>query len=298
MKTNTFILIFIAVMLLTSTLHAQAGEYGFQFLKIPVSPELAATANTGDMHYNSPLGIFHHPAALNWTRGSSIAASQTNWLVGTNMYNLAWRNIMLNQSIGLGFVYMDNGKFDRRTENGDPIGAYYPMDLKVTGNYAFKLMPNMLLGANLNLIYEKIDNSSALGFAADLGYAFLTPITNTAFDFAIKNIGFSSKMDKETIDLPFSVEAGLTTGFDLNVFGIYPSAKLVYLRDHANLLPSIGVQMSVHEIFFIRCGYKFNYNEEDFSAGFGVNYMNFKVDYAFLNNNLENTHLFGLGWLF
>ena len=295
------------VSLLDSNVDKDAGKYGFQFLKIPSSPELAAMANTGEMQHNSPLTIFHHPAAFRWERGSFIALSQTNWFVGSNMYNLAWRNVKLRQSFGLGLVYMDHGSFDRRTENGTEIGSYYPMDLKATGNYAFKLTPNIHLGANVNLIYEKIDTSSALAFSTDIGYVFLTPLRNTTFDLAVKNIGVSTKMDIEKIDMPLTMEAGLSTGFDIDDFlctyhsthvSIYPALKLTYMRDHDNLMPAVGMQVKFYDMFFLRMGYKFNYNEEDLSAGFGVHIKNIRVDYSFMNNAIENIHMFGVGWAF
>ncbi|MCL2063942.1 MAG: PorV/PorQ family protein [Candidatus Cloacimonetes bacterium] len=296
----TIMLIFILVAgLLNAKVDSNAGEYGFQFLKIPVSPELAGMGNAGDMLNNSPLAIFHSPVAFNWQRGAFVAASQTNWFVGTNMYNLAYRNVGLTRSFGFGVVYMDHGTFDRREENGTLIGNYYPMDMRVTGNYAFRLTPNINIGANANILYEKIDTSSSLAFTADLGYVFYTPIANTTFDFSVKNIGGSTKMDEENIDIPIIVDGGISTGFIPNeIVGFYPSLKVSYMRDHDNLLPALGLQMKLYDMLFIRAGYKFNYNEENLSAGFGLHYRNVKFDYSFMNNEIEGLHLFGLGWEF
>ena len=286
------------VSMLNAAPDKNAGEYGLVFLKIPVSPEQAAMGNTGDMNHSSPLTLLHHPVSFNWERGASVAASQTSWLVDTNMYNLAWRNVMFNQAFGLGLVYLDYGKIDKRTEDTTQIGTYYPMDLKATANYVRKLNPVLHAGASVNLIYEKIDSSSALAFSTDLGIAYLTPLRNTSVDFAIKNLGSSTKMDKEKIDLPKQAELGMTTGFDLSeVMSIYPALKLTYMDDHEDILPSVGVNIKVYEMLFLRAGYKFNYNEEDLSAGFGIHYKNFAIDYSFMNN-LSNIHMFGIGWSF
>ena len=83
------ILVFIASVL--GAVDKRAGEFGMQFLKIPVSPELSGMGGTGEMLHSSPLNMFHHPAAFDWQRGASVAASQNSWLFDTNLYTLAWR---------------------------------------------------------------------------------------------------------------------------------------------------------------------------------------------------------------
>jgi len=302
MKRKLFLVFFVIIVasnVLNAKVHSNAGKSGFQFLKLPVSPGLAAMANTGEMFHSSPLTIFHHPAAFKWQRGTTIAFSQTQWLVDTHMYNIAYRNVTLARSFGIGVVYMDHGKFDKRVENGDLVGNYYPMDLRATANYAFRLTPNIHLGANLNLLYEKIDTFSALGFSTDIGYVYLTPIRNTAFDFAVKNIGSSSKMDSEKIELPFIAEAGFSTGFDPNeFFAVYPSFKIAYMNDYDNLIPAIGVKTEIYDMLFLRAGYKVNYNEEDFSAGFGIHLNKINIDYSYLNSDISSIHMFGVEWEF
>jgi hypothetical protein len=275
-----------------------AGKYGFQFLKIPSSPAIAAMGNTGEILHNSPLNIMHHPAAFDWQRGKSVTFSQTSWLVDTNIYNIAYRNIMFDKGFGLGIKYVDHGSFERRTDNGTLIGEYFPLDIKFTANYTQKLTPDIHAGINLSLLYEKIDTSSALGFTTDLGLVYLTPIRNTSVDIALQNIGTSTKMDLEKIELPFICEFGTTTGIDVNNdISAFFAGKLVYMSDHDNLLPAIGLNLKLYDMFFVRAGYKFNYNDEDFSAGFGINYRNFTIDYSFvhINNDLNSVHLFGLG---
>ena len=291
-------LLLVANSLLLADIDKNAGKYGFQFLKIPVSPELSAMANTGEILHSSPLNIKHHPAAFAWNRGASVAFSQTSWLVDTHLYNLAWRNIAFNKAFGLALTYMDHGKFDKRTENGTLIGHYYPLDINVAANYAMKVSPDMHAGINVHLIYEKIDSSSALAFSSDLGFVYLTPFRNTSIDAVVKNIGKSTKMDEERIDLPVIAELGFTTGLDVNeLIKLFPSGKLVYMKDHDDILPAVGVSAEIFEMLFIRAGYKFNYNEEDFSAGFGIHYKNIKIDYSFMNN-LDSIHSFGIGWNF
>ena len=298
------LLVFIGLVFIVSVLSAgtgtdkRAGEFGLQFLKIPVSPELSGMGGTGDMLHSSPLNIFHHPAAFDWQRGASVAASQNSWLFETNMYSLAWKNVMFNQAFGLGLKYLDYGQFDKRTETGKLVGSYYPMNLRVTANYARRLTPDIYAGLNVNLLYEKIDTSSALAFTTDLGFAYLTPLRNTSVDFAVKNLGMSGKMDEEKIDIPIIADMGVTTGFDINDFTkLSPAFKLVYMQDHDSLLPAIGANIKLFDLLALRVGYKFNYNEEDLSAGFGVTIRNFNLNYSFMNS-INGVHKFAICYRF
>jgi hypothetical protein len=297
---NRFFVALCMVMCITGLLaiDKDAGMSGFGFLKIPSSPAIAGMGNTGEMLQNSPLNFLHHPAAFEWKRGKSIAFSQNSWLVDTYLYNIAYRNIMFDRSFGLALKYMDHGSLEKRTDNGTLIGHYYPMDLLATVNYAKKLNPDIHVGANLSLIYEKIDTSSALGFATDVGLVYLTPLRYTNVDIALKNMGVSTKMDTQTIKLPFTAEMGVTYGYDISDdISVFPALKLVYMNDHDDILPALGVQIKLIDMLALRAGYKFNYNQEDFSAGFGVKYKNLTIDYSFMNFNsdLENVHLFGVG---
>jgi hypothetical protein len=107
-------------------------------------------------------------------------------------------------------------------------------------------------------------------------------------------------MDSEKIKLPITAEMGLSTAFKYDEFGIYPALKFVYMRDQDDILPAIGVNIKILDMLSLRAGYKFNYNEEDFSAGIGINYRNFSVDYSFMNfnNDLDSVHLLGIGYSF
>jgi hypothetical protein len=202
-----------------------AGEAGWQFLKIPNSPALAGMANTGEMLSTSPLNLLNHPAAFDWSRGKYVAASQTIWFMDTNMYNIAYRNVMFDKSFGLGMRYMDYGRIEQRTYNGAHTGYYYPMDFNFLLNYAQKITPELILGVSGSIIYEKIDDASALGTFVDLGAVYHTPLDNVSFDVAFKHIGSSGKMVNEKIKLPFTTEIGINAPVDFLDYKFSPSMK-------------------------------------------------------------------------
>lgn len=72
------------------------------------------------------------------------------------------------------------------------------------------------------------------------------------------------------------------------------------MRDQDDILPAIDVNFKLFDMLSLRAGYKFNYNEEDFSTGIGIHYRNFTIDYSFMNfiNDLDSVHLLGMGYSF
>jgi len=301
------IIIIIFLTLLFSTLRAidkNAGTKGYLFLKLPVSPQIAGMGTTGEMLHYTPLTLLHHPASFNPIRGNSIAFSNTMWLVDTNMYNIAWRNVKFNHAYGLGFTYFDYGKFDKRLENGTLIGEYYPMDMRFVGNYTRQITPSLNIGGNINFLYQKIDTSSSTAISTDIGASYHLPFQN-AIDIAFKNIGTSSKMDNEKTKMPIVIDFGITSFSGVVVkikedktFIMPITYKLIYMEDHDHLINQIGCQIPIYDTLFLRTGYKFNYNEENFSAGFGLYYKTMSIDYAFINNKIDDIHLIGIGWEF
>jgi hypothetical protein len=248
---------------------------------------------------NNPLNMLHHTVALDWQRGKSIFTSHTIWLVDSNLYNLGYRNTSLQSSFGFAFKYMDHGKFDKRTHIGEYIGSYYPMDLKITTNYIYKFTPNFYTGLNVNVIYEKIDSASATGLTTDWGIAWLTPLQNTFYDVNIKNIGITSKMETEKVKLPFIMDHCITTGFEFSdQIKISPSFRISYMEDHNDLLPAFGVNAKVNDFIMLRSGYKFNYNEESLSFGFGLSHKSAVIDYSYVLNDIDSVHSIGIGWCF
>lgn len=294
-KKLSLLLVTVMAFSFAHAINKNAGKYGFQFMKIPASVELAGMANTGEITVSSPLTMFHNPVSYQRDIGSNVSFSHTNWLIDTNMYNAGWRKTNFNNSFGLGIKYVDHGEFENRTDNGTLIGHYYPMDLNIVGNYTLKLNPNFYTGLNLNLVYEKIHTSSVLAFSSDLGFLYLTPIRNTSFDLVFKNmLTHSGKMDLEKVNFPLISEFGFTTGFDLNDYlSVYPSIKLSYLQDSEDIHTSFGLNSKIYQTMSVRLGYKTNYNEENFSAGVGFSIGKTEFSYAFINN-IDNVHLFGI----
>jgi tetratricopeptide (TPR) repeat protein len=65
-----------------------------------------------------------------------------------------------------------------------------------------------------------------------------------------------------------------------------------------SLLANAGLEVGYQQFLFLRGGYRFLHDTDTFAAGFGLNYLGMRFDYAYLANALVAKHLISLGYQF
>jgi len=282
-------------------INSNAGEFGFQFLQIPISPVASALGGTG-IYANSYAGAFiQNPASNLMDERFSLSLQHSMWIVDTNCSQVVYSNSNRNKHFGLLARILDYGQLENRDDTGLLIGNYHPLDANLMANYAIRIMPDHLLGINAGVLYEKLDTASSYGINADLGYIFLTPVTNVILFSSVKNIGFTSKMDNETIKLPLTVEAGMGYIFDELSFADKFSQQLTFNKAiDTGVRISYAAELSLWQILALRLGYKYPYDEENITAGLGINWNNLEIDYGWtsFSDRLNDTHSFGITYNF
>lgn len=280
-------------------INPNAGEYGFQFLQIPANPVSAALAGNGIYQTNFPGAFIHNPAANLSDERFSLSVQHSLWLVDTNYSQLIYSNGNRNHHFGLAARMLDYGKLDTYDDTGLLIGNYHPLDANLTVNYALRIFPDHLLGVNAGLVYEKLDTASSYGIAADLGYMFLTPVTNAVLFATARNIGFTSKMDIESVKLPLTFETGIGYSYPMNNNSVAGQLTLSKAMD-TDVRAAIAAEYNLKDILKLRLGYKANFDEEGPTAGLGIKIRNLDIDYGWTYNStrLNDTHAFGITYNF
>jgi hypothetical protein len=298
MKKIVMIIILLAAL---GVLQAEVdGSRGFQVLRIIIDPVTAGQGGNGVLNSQSGYSFIDNAAAPLLQKGKVISFSQNMWLFDTSMSNIAYRNSKGRTSFGYAMRYLDYGKVENRDDTGIYYGEYHPMDLMITFNLGYRVLASHYLGINLSGIYEQIDDSSSTGISGDLGYVYNTPLKNTKLLGAVKNFGTTSQMDKEKMELPLTVELGLSRDFTYRSSRISCSVKIVKDIDNDEIKGNLGVEANVYSNFFVRSGYKTGSDLESYSGGFGVKIRGFMIDYAFcvISENLDDVHLVGISWHF
>lgn len=279
-----------------------SGEYGFQMLKISSGASSSAQGGVGGYYANDAFSYFQNPSAPLFNLARMISIAQNYWIFDTKINSGSYQNSNGKRSFGFGYRYLDYGKLESRNDQGIETGEFHPMDMVVSVNFGYRITPDHYAGINAHALYEKIDASSSLGAAFDLGYTYLTPIKNLKLNAALKNLGKTSAMDEEVIELPVSGEIGLVHKFDFNSVILFHEFKTIKHIDDDQMKAVYGLKAEINQRLNLKIGYKFNYDSESFTTGFGVKLSKLAVDYAYIifdaDSEIDDVHVIGLTYFF
>jgi len=299
MYKTLIIFLLMSISLTCFSINSNAGKYGFKFLQIPVNPVASALAGTGIYSENYAGAFTHNPAANLLDESFSLSVQHSFWLVDTNISQLIYSNGNRNKHFGLVMKVLDYGKFDIRDDQARLTGNYYPLDVNLMANFGWRILPDHLLGVNAGILYESLDTASSYGINSDFGYIFLPPITNSLIFASVRNIGVTTKMDKEAIKLPLTYETGLGYTYPMENYKVTGQIAINKAIDSDTRI-NLASEMSMRDILKLRLGYKFNYDEEGITAGLGLNVFKTTIDYGWVSfsDRLNDTHSFGITYHF
>jgi hypothetical protein len=294
----------IAILLITlvaslNALNDNAGEYGFQILEITSSPAMSGMGDTGALFSNDALNFTSNPAAGLFNKSKIISVSQNFWIGDTNLISGALSRNKRKYHWGYAFRHLNYGTLDSRDDSGNIIGEFSPVDFIGTVNYAYRLGATHYFGINANILYQKISTASAYGFSSDLAYVWSTPLKDVKLYTSLKNLGTTSNMDKEKIDLPINYELGLSKEFISQYYDLALDVKTHKSQD-TDLAYNFGAQLKTFEILYLRTGYKAKNDSNELSYGIGIDYDSFNINYAYLQmtDGLDDVHKISLSYKF
>lgn len=265
-------------------IHPSSGEYGYKFLNVPASAVSTALASRGVHSPHNSYAWLLQPATIGSSaKDKSISFTHQYWLGESSFNTMAYVNANRKAHTALALRNLNYGKIESRDESGQLIGHYEPVDMAVTANHARRLGTGLYLGANLSVAYEKLDTASALALFTDLGVSYLPMIKDSKLSFAIRNLGYSTKMENQRPSLPLSFELDFSKGLDVKDQWLCLEAAMVKpLDDYIQY--SIAADLELLQMLNLRTGYKLNGDWRGLSAGLGLNISRFMIDYGFARN--------------
>ena len=277
-----------------------SGECGFQTLKISSGADHAAQGGCGAFHTNDAFGFLSNPAAALFNKSKVVTISQNYWIFDTTINCGAFSNSNGKSSFAFAYRYLDYGKLENRDDTGVVIGKFHPMDMIISLNIGHRITPDHYAGINVNALYEKIDTASSFGYTFDLGYTYITPIKNLKFSAALKHLGKTSEMEDEAIDLPLTGELSIIDKFEFAAINLFTELKAIKNIDDDEMKAACGIKTELNNKFNLKLGYKFNYDTENISAGFGINIKKVTVDYAYVpfKYEIDDVHMIEISYKF
>jgi hypothetical protein len=264
----------------------RAGTSSMQFLKIGVGGRATAMGESFVAVANDMTALYWNPAGLMQFKEYGVHFSHTEWLVGLKhefaggIYRLGKNNV-----VGLSFTSLHTEPMEKTTEfQPTGTGEFFRFgDLAFGLTFARRLTEQFSFGITLKYVEETLAELKMHGYMFDLGTYYWTGLSNSRFAVTISNFGPQVKP---------SGSVGLVGGGTLSDFQSFPtptifrigfamdpidnkknklttSIQLNHPNDNAENV-NIGVEYSFKEMFFVRGGYKFNVESENYSGGIGV----------------------------
>jgi hypothetical protein len=280
----------------------KVGQTGLQFLKVGVGARPAAMGEAFAMVGNDANALFYNPAGIaKMPSKFDILASMTNWIAdikynaaglvinGGNLGNFGISIISANYPKVIGTRVAATEKGYVETGDIEPsafsAGLVYARSLTdkftVGGQIRYA---SQSLGSNL-FVDSSVVKNRVSGLTYDFGTIFYPGFKSLRLGMNIVNFSAQFKYEETPFQLPLTFKISFAMDV-LDFWGEHAGNSLVlcfdaiHPRDYTERI-HIGGEYWFKDLIAIRAGYKFNYDEESLSAGFGFKYHGIKLDYAY-----------------
>lgn len=313
----------------------KVGTTAAKFLSIPVGARALGMGGAFVALSDDASGMYWNPSGIVSEHKSEALFAHANWLADIN-FNFAGVTMPISEAgtAGVSFTSLSMSDMERTTEDKpEGTGQFFSAGSFAVGiSYAHRLTDLFSIGATVKYVNEHIWNSSATGFALDIGTLFTTPFPGLKFGAAISNFGTKMQMtgDDLLVQKDISpnngnnpaINANLSTDqFDLPLnlrigFAYQPMSgddheltlcvDAQHPNDNSESISVGGEFVGFQRILALRAGYKSigqKDTEEQYTFGGGLRYevsgVTAKIDYAFERfGRLDNVHKFSIGILF
>lgn len=313
---------------------SKVGTTAAQFLKIGAGARAIGMGGAYSAVSNDIYSIYYNPAGVVNTKGfGQVAFNHAEWIASIN-YDFAALSMNL-QDFGTIFFSLTSLSVPedkvRTFDFPDGDGRVWDaQSVAIGAGFAKKLTDNFSIGFHAKYIREAIWNSSASGFALDVGTYYVTPFNDLVIGASISNFG--SKMQLDGRDIQFNTDPNNdpTTGPN-NVLAKYETDKFdipltfriglamdvvkeryfrttiavdaTHPNDNTEYV-NTGLELAYDELVFLRVGYKSIFlrdSEQGLTFGGGLKYsFNDQID-LFVNygwadyGRLKDVQFFDVG---
>jgi hypothetical protein len=282
-----------------STRAADPGETGLAFLKIGVGARAAGMGEAYVAVAQDPTATYWNPAGIANAPGNEVHVSHNEWISDVRYEYVAAVHGMKGHAIGAHVAMLHMGELEGRDASGNFTGSFRAYDVSAGATYARRLARAFEIGATGKVLFSKVEMENATGVAADFGIRYRTPIRGLTAAASLTNLGSDMSYVEDAFILPISGRLGVAYRTRALLDGIILAADLRFPND-SDGKAHLGAEIWPHEMFALRGGLKTGYDEESGSVGFGINYQNLQLDYAFVpfsdESELGDTHRISLGW--
>jgi hypothetical protein len=312
------------------------AQVGFRFLQNPVSAEAIAMGGMGVVGIENVNTVFWNPSGLGWVEQNyDMSANYTRGIADINYGALAASVKAGNTGVlALDMTYMDYGVFNgtRRADNEagfEETGQFTPTAYALGLSYAQRVSDRFAYGVRLKYAHQNLgfvtvgvsgtdvsDTALVTGDveykhgepAIDIGATYDFTESGLRFGAVIQNVSREVKYVRESFPLPFAVSFSLHADM-MKLFGkeqelhrLLFGVESVHPRDYREKV-KFGLEYAYFKAFFVRAGYRLNYDQRGLTFGVGLDQtlgaVRLRLDYAYENFGVfKGVNTFSVGTSF
>lgn len=301
----------------------RVGQSGWQFLKINGDPRQASMGGAFTaISKGDASAVFGNPAALSDVQNFNVQFNMLQWVadIGHQSAAIAY-NLGDVGVVAASVAMLDYGDIPETINAPSGANGTSPLvtgqmftanDVAAGISYARKVTDNLSVGGNIRWVQQQIAELSMHNWSLDFGTMYYTGFRSLRIAITARNFGPDSRFggwseeyqtESDNIRMPLDFRAGIAMDF-LDEDNSPHLVTFVVEGDHPNDGREkfhIGTSYCFDKMFFIRGGYKFNYDVQKFTFGAGINYefggTVVSVGYAYVDfSELTQVHMLSVGF--
>ncbi len=301
-------LLAVALTMLTTPLTVRAGDLSGtvsgQFLKIDVSARAVGMGGAQVAVADGASSLAYNASGILSVADYGFAATYTAWFANIqHSYASVVKNIPNIGAVGASFIMMSTDDITETTPQF-PEGTgrtFRASEYAFSLAFARQVTEQFRLGVNAKIIQSYLYNTEigSSSFAVDVGTMYDIPVLHSHIGVSLTNIGKDLKYINEIYSLPTALRFGITLDVwkDAEAQNQFVTVFQISRANDTQEQYNLGAEYVFDNILALRGGYKFAYDQENITAGFGLRLnplgINSMLDYGYNNfKYLPGTHSF------
>jgi len=233
---------------------------------------------------------YWNPAGLAQIGRKEITALHTS-LWGGAMYDyISYVNPVVGLgTIGMSWTQLSCGGFERRNEFNEITGTFKDTSGAYGISYGRQVLDILSIGANVKYMSHTLDSHANGNYLVDIGILYRPPVEGLQIGTRLQNVVSVETGEKTDVKLPLTMRIGMD--YKLLKDRIYVLADAEYRKTQSGKSLTEfhgGVEFWALHYMAVRLGM----DGEEFTAGLGLKYRDYGIDYAFATHSLGPSHRF------
>lgn len=282
----------------------KTGTAAATFLKIGVGARAMALGGSFVARADDASALYWNPAGIGHILRPSLMGAHSAWIGDLSHDFVGFVAPFHNGRIGVSGLFLNTEEIEITTiYDQDGTGLFYDAsDMALSLAYSQFLTDRFNVGVSVKYIHQSVYDMTAQTVAFDIGTQLKTNFGGAVVGMAVTNFGgkmilsgsrlivasdadpnyegdhpVDARLKTESWALPLTFRVGVALAVigDDTLFFINPDHTVSLSLDglHPNDGPergSIGIEYSWQDMFMLRSGYRFGYDQRDLSWGGGV----------------------------